>query len=83
MTLVVLMPGGSGAGEREHRRSVFGFVDVPYTFTATIRPTDATMPITYTWMPLPASSQARQRPIPGIRGLKTITVTAQNVTFGL
>lgn len=80
MTLVVLMPGGGPLESVSIAGPVFGFVDVPYTFTATISPTDATMPITYTWMPLPASGQATAAATYSWNtpGLKTITVTAQN-----
>ena len=62
-----------------------GLINVPYTFTATIAPSNATSPITYTWQ---ASDQATTIHTGGTSdvaaftwsapGVKVITVTASN-----
>jgi hypothetical protein len=57
-----------------------GYVDTPYTFNAVITPTDATPPITYTWMPTPNRGQGTDSAIYfwSTEGTKTIIATAKN-----
>ncbi len=57
-----------------------GETDVEYAFTTQISPTDATLPITYTWWPEPISGQntATATYSWATTGNKTITVTANN-----
>jgi PKD repeat protein len=57
-----------------------GYVDTSYTFNAAITPTDATLPITYTWMPTPNRGQGTDNAIYAwsIEGTKAITITAKN-----
>ncbi len=58
---------------------VEGTVGVSYVFTATIVPTDATEPITYTWTPLPAmGAGAIVTYTWEVTGAQTITVMAEN-----
>lgn len=80
ITLLVLMPGGPLEGV-SITGPVFGVVDMNYTFTATVSPSTAMPPITYTWTPSPVSGQATATATYrwDTPGAKTITVTAQNV----
>lgn len=57
-----------------------GYTDTQYAFTAGVTPANASMPITYTWTPGPASGPgtATARYIWPTVGTKTITLTAQN-----
>ena len=59
-----------------------GNIDTTYTFTATVSPPTATLPISYTWSPPPASGQgsAIVSYTWPVTGLKTITVTAINMS---
>lgn len=57
-----------------------GYTGTPYTFTAVLTPSDATLPITYTWSPAPARGQgiasASYQWV--VSGVNAITLTAQN-----
>jgi uncharacterized repeat protein (TIGR01451 family) len=59
-----------------------GTLNTPYIFTATISPSGATPPITYTWSPLPDSGQgtAIVTYTWPTTGIKTIIVTATNTS---
>ncbi len=56
------------------------YIDGLYTFAAIITPTDATLPITYTWEPEPATGQgtAHARYLWTTPGPQTITLTVEN-----
>ncbi|HET91233.1 MAG TPA: DUF11 domain-containing protein, partial [Chloroflexi bacterium] len=57
-----------------------GYTDTLYTFTALITPTDATLPITYTWSPAPHSGQGTESAQYqwAISGTYTIMLEAEN-----
>ncbi len=57
-----------------------GYVDAAYTLNASLTPTDATPPISYTWSPEPASGQGTgsARYTWSATGTYTISLTAQN-----
>ncbi len=59
-----------------------GIVEESYTFTATVSPGTASLPITYTWSPTPTSDSEQGMPVVTYTwtttGPKTITVTATN-----
>jgi uncharacterized repeat protein (TIGR01451 family) len=57
-----------------------GYVNTPYTFTARVTPTTATLPIAYTWSPTPALGQgfAVVTYTWSTTGAKTISVTTTN-----
>jgi uncharacterized repeat protein (TIGR01451 family) len=57
-----------------------GYINTPYTFTATVTPTTATLPIAYTWSSARALGQgsAIVTCTWSTTGAKTITVTATN-----
>jgi hypothetical protein len=57
-----------------------GFTNTTYMFTATVSPSNASTPITYTWSPGLISGQgtAAASFSWSVPGAKTITVTAQN-----
>ncbi len=57
-----------------------GYTDTLYAFTAVITPANASIPITYTWTPAPASGKgdATARYTWPMTGAKTITLSAQN-----
>jgi hypothetical protein len=59
-----------------------GVINTAYTFTATVNPPTTTMPITYTWSPVPKNGQGTAVVdfTWAITGDKTITVTAENVS---
>ncbi len=58
-----------------------GIVGETCVFTATVSPPTATLPITYTWSPTPASGQGEDTATYtwAAPGAKTISVTAENV----
>ncbi len=60
-------------------------VGTPYTFTATVTPPTATLPIIYTWVPTPAAGQGIRTVTYtwSIPGEHTITVTAENCPAGM
>ena len=57
-----------------------GNVGESYAFTATVSPPTATLPISYTWVPTPASGQGTSVATYGwtTPGTKTVTVTVEN-----
>lgn len=57
-----------------------GIVDTTYTFSATVLPSSATTPITYTWTPEPADGQGTPHASYAwqVAGSKTISVAAAN-----
>ncbi|HNT74577.1 MAG TPA: hypothetical protein PKH77_06125 [Anaerolineae bacterium] len=57
-----------------------GLTDTAYTFTATVQPPNASMPITYTWTPAPDSGQgtAHASYTWATAGTKQVSVTAEN-----
>jgi hypothetical protein len=58
-----------------------GYLNIPYVFTATISPTTATLPVTYTWSPIPDGGQGISDVtyVWDAPGIQAIFVTAQNV----
>jgi hypothetical protein len=58
-----------------------GLVNVTYPFTATVNPSNTTLPITYTWAPEPMSGQgtANAGYSWATEGTQTITIAASNV----
>ena len=57
-----------------------GFTDTTYTFTADVTPTDASLPISYTWAPTPDSGQGSAQATYSWAtiGVKTINVAVSN-----
>jgi len=58
-----------------------GIVGESYVFTATVSPPTATLPLTYTWSPIPDSGQGTETATYNwaTPGPKTISVTVENV----
>jgi hypothetical protein len=57
-----------------------GFVGFPYDFAASVQPSNATLPITFTWTPLPGNGQGTPSATYSwtTSGTQTITVSAAN-----
>ncbi len=66
------------AGPRETTSTLY--IDNLYTFDAVVTPTDATKPITYTWMPAPTTGQGTDSVTYrwSVPDMYTITLTAEN-----